>query len=129
MIGPSQATTTQTDRPPAGKETTMTYTEKMNLQKSEEYQYYMKSLCKLASTYVARIRQQFAAKAIEMYQNETVRRLVIEYGKEMETLEAHRLRDFKYAAIDEVIMNGLEDSVLNHASDYGHTIFFLFGIE
>ena len=107
----------------------MTYTEKMNLQKSEEYQYYMKSLCKLASTYVARIRQQFAAKAIEMYQNETVRRLVIEYGKEMETLEAHRLRDFKYAAIDEVIMNSLEDSVLNHASDYGQTIFFLFGIE
>lgn len=108
----------------------MTYTEKMNLQKSEEYQYYMKSLCKLASTYVARIRQQFAAKAIEMYQNETVRRLVIEYGKEMETLEAHRLRDFKYAAVDaDGMVLSLEDSCLNKSSSYGDAIKLLFDIH
>ena len=108
----------------------MTYTEKLNLQKSEEYQYYMKSLCKLASTYVARIRQQFAAKAIEMYQNETVRRLVIEYGKEMETLEAHRLRDFKFAAVDaDGMVLSLEDSCLNKSSSYGDSIKLLFDIQ
>lgn len=108
----------------------MTYTEKMYLQQSEEYQTYIKALCKLASVYVARIRQQFAAKAVEMYQNETVRRLVIEYGKEVETLEAHRLRDFKYAAVDaDGIVLSLEDPCLNKASSYGDAIKLLFDIQ
>ena len=129
-MGHHKRTRQHHDRPQAGKEPTMTYTEKMNLQKSEEYQYYMKSLCKLASTYVARIRQQFAAKAIEMYQNETVRRLVIEYGKEVETLEAHRLRDFKFAAVDaDGMVLSLEDSCLNKSSSYGDAIKLLFDIQ
>ena len=104
--------------------------EELKIMHSEEYKAYMKALCRLASQYVSRIRVQFAEKAFNMYQNETIRRLVLAYGEEAEKLDADRLRDFSFVSehisFDE---NHLEDSCLNHAGDYGQSIFFLFDIQ
>ena len=96
---------------------------------SEEYQQYLWSLCKLASGYVSRIRVQFAEKAYEMYQNETIRRIVLAYGEEIEKLEHDRFRDFRHAAqYGACTPDSLDDSCLNNARHYGNTIKMLFDI-
>jgi len=97
---------------------------------SEEYKKYIEALCQLASGYVSRIRVQFAEKAYDMYQNETVRRIVLAYGDELEDLYRHRLMDFRYAAdFGAVSQDSLEDFPLNHARHYGATIKMLFDID
>ena len=96
---------------------------------SEDYKEYLKALCHLASGYVSRIRVQFAEKAYEMYQNETVRRIVLAYGEEIEKLEHDRLKDFERAArYGACTVESLEDSCLNHADHYGQTLKMLFDI-
>ena len=108
----------------------MNDTERFQITRTEEYKQYMKALCRLASGYVSRIRVQFAEKAFDKYQDATIRRIVLAYGEQIEKLDAQRLRDF-----ETVSENGattpecLEDSCLNYASDYGHTIKMLFDIK
>ena len=105
--------------------------------RSEEYQQYMKSLCRLASIYVTRIRKQFADQAYEKYQNETIRRLVLAYGEEAERLDEYRLRWFISGASDAANDDNteganerwLKDDILNKASAYGEAIKLLFDIN
>lgn len=96
---------------------------------SEEYAAYLETLCKIASRYISRIRVQYAAKAWEMFQNETVRRIVSEYAKELEELERHRLMDFKSASEHEVSESHCEDWCLSKATSYADTIHLLFDIQ
>lgn len=94
-----------------------------------EYNEYLAALCRLASQYVSRIRVQFAEKAYEMYQNETVRRIVNAYSEEVEKLDNDRLYDFKHAARHGATTpESLSDSCLNKARSYGDTIKMLFDI-
>lgn len=96
---------------------------------SAEYKAYIMALCNLASDYVARIRQQFAAKAYEMYQNETVRKLVLAYGDEYMKLQSSRLFDFEMAAHHPHDNSYLEDTCLNNAGHYAAAIKFFFEIN
>ena len=96
---------------------------------SEEYKEYLAALCHLASGYVSRIRVQFAEKAYEMYQNETVRRIVLAYGEEYEKLEQSRLFDFRLTSEHGAVTpECLNDDCLNNARHYGNTIKMLFDI-
>lgn len=96
---------------------------------SEEYKTYIKALCRLSSSYVSWIRVKFAEQAYDMYQNETVRKLVLEYAKEIAKLDDHRLRDFELATRrDDLRADSLEDWCLNRAGHYSETIKFFFGI-
>lgn len=109
----------------------MTELEEMSIKHSEEYQTYLKALCRWASQYVTRIRAQYARKAFKMYQNETVRRIVLAYGEEAEDLDKHRLHDFDFIADHpewETAETALEDWCLSKASSYGQTIALLFEI-
>lgn len=113
--------------------------EKWQIRRSEEYQNYMKALCRLASTWVPKIRIQFAQKAYEMFQNETVRKLVLAYGEEAKQLDASRLDDFCRADenFDEDFWGKYEvnadtylrDSCLNHAGEYAQAVYYLFDIK
>lgn len=94
---------------------------------SEEYETYLRALCHLASNWVSRIRVQFAEKAYEMYQDKTVRKIVLEYGKEIEKLEQDRFEDFRFTS--KYGAKSLEDSCLNDAKHYARTIWMLFEIE
>lgn len=97
---------------------------------SEEYKAYLKALCRLASGYVSRIRVQFAEKAYEMYQNETVRKIALAYGEEVEKLDEGRFRDFRMVASSGKTSDEcLEDSCLNNARHYGATLKMLFDIR
>lgn len=99
------------------------------IKNSESYKLYLAALCKLASQYVSSIRVQFAEKAYEMYANETVRKLVLAYGLEVEGLEKDRLRSFRYVSeYGATTPEHLNDSCLNNAHNYGAAIRFLFGI-
>ena len=101
--------------------------ERLHITQSEEYKTYIKALCRLASAYIPEIRKQFAAKAFGLYANETIRQLVIEYGKELEKLEESRLRDFTFAVDYPDTEVSLEDTCLNNAGHYAAAIklFFL----
>lgn len=104
---------------------------KWNTSRTEEYQAYSKALCRLASGYVSSIRILFATQAFEKYEDPTIRRLVLEYGKECEKLDRQRLRDFENYALlddDEYHSECLEDSCLNNARHYEEAIKLLFGI-
>ena len=98
--------------------------------RTDEYKTYLSALCRLASGYVSRIRVQFADKAYEMYQDETVRRIVLAYAEEIVKLDAARLFDFRH--VSEYGTDNTEclhDSCLNHAGAYGETIKMLFEIQ
>lgn len=96
---------------------------------SDDYNEYLKALCRLSSQYVSKIRVQFAEKAYEMYQNETVRRIVYAYGEEIEKLDSDRLREFIFAAKHGAISpESMDDSCSNHARHYAETIKMLFDI-
>lgn len=96
---------------------------------SEEYKAYIKALCTLSSQYVTRIRAQFCIKAYEMYQDKTVRRIVLAYGEEHEKLEEYRLMKFMWESEkEEPDETFLKDDVLNKANAYGDTIKMLFDI-
>lgn len=108
----------------------MTDIEKFDITHSEEYKTYIKALCRLASQYIPKIRRQFAEKAFELFQNETIRKLVLAYGIEIEKLDEDRLRDFNLAAdYPESLAHGLEDSCLNNAGHYAQAIRLFFITE
>lgn len=96
---------------------------------SDEYKEYMKALCRLACVYVSEIRVQFADKAYEMYQNETVRRIVLKYGKEAEKLDKDRLFDFMHISEYGPRDYGMPDTCLSNAKHYAATIYMLFDIQ
>lgn len=104
--------------------------DRLNVTHSDEYKAYLSALCRLASGYVSRIRVKFAERAYEKYANETIRSLVLAYGKECEELDKSRLFDFElaseYGAHSE---NSLSDFCLNKAKSYGDAIWFLFDID
>ena len=102
--------------------------ENLKIIHSAEYKRYIQSLCWIAEDYVPRIRVKFAVKAFEMYQNETVRRIVLAYGDEREKLEKRRLRDFTFASENPDSVWSLEDDCLNNARSYAQTIKMLFEI-
>lgn len=109
----------------------MNYYEELKIKQSEEYKEYLKALCRWSSQFVTRIRAQYARKAFQMYQNETVRRIVLAYGEEAEDLDKHRLQDFDFIADHpehETAEVALEDWCLNKANSYGETIALLFEI-
>lgn len=105
----------------------MTDHEKFQITQSEEYKTYIAALCRLASGYIPEIRRQLAEKALENFQNETLRRLVLAYGEEIQKLDADRLREFSWAASNPETGYSLEDSCLNNAEHYAAAIklFFL----
>lgn len=104
--------------------------ERFRITHTEEYKAYLKALCRMASKWVPEIRVQYARKAYEMYADETVRRIVLEYGKEVEKLDEDRLRDFRFVSENpDFGPNHLEDSCLNHSGDYAQTVFMLFDIK
>lgn len=105
----------------------MSENERFEVIHSAEYKAYIKALCHLASQYIPEIRRQFAAKAVELFQKETIRRLVLAYGEEAKKLEEERLREFTWAANYTESEYSLEDSCLNNAGHYAAAIklFFL----
>lgn len=103
--------------------------EKMTITQSPEYKEYTAALCRLASQFIPRIRRQFAEKAFDLYNNETIRRLVIAYGEEAKKLDEYRLREFTWAADDpEHTPCELDDDCLNRAKSYADSIRFFFEI-
>lgn len=97
--------------------------------RTDEYNEYLDALCRLASEYVSRIRVQFAEKAYDMYQNETVRRVVYAYGEEIAKLDEYRKRNFGYVSrYGATTPDSLSDDCLNNANHYGQTIKMLFDI-
>lgn len=104
--------------------------QKAKVTHSDEYKEYLEALCHLACRYVPRIRVQYAIKAYEKYQDPTLRRLVLAYGKEFQKLEDDRLRAF--TRIDDRRCyndSSFEDSVLNNAKHYAEAIHALFDID
>ena len=108
----------------------MTDIERYTITSTDEYKAYLKALCRIASEYVSRIRVQFAEKAFDKYQDETLRRIVLTYGEEAEKLDEQRLFDFRcvsqYGAKSP---DSLDDFCLNKAAHYAQTVFMLFDIE
>ena len=103
--------------------------EKMTITLSPEYKEYTAALCRLASQFVPRIRRQFAEKAFDLYNNETLRRLVIAYGEEAKKLDEYRLREFTIVANNpEHFPHELDDDCLNRAKSYSDSIRFFFEI-
>lgn len=112
---------------------------KWEIRRTDEYKTYMKALSRLASQWVPEIRIQYAQKAFDMYQDETVRKLVLAYGEEWEKLDADRFHDFCRADenFDEDFYGNynvdpktyLKDSCLIHAGEYAQALFYLFGIK
>lgn len=108
--------------------------EKLKITQSEEYKKYMKALCRIASGWVSKIRIQFARKAFEKYQDETLRRLVLACGEEIEKQDAYRLREFRSVSereaddpIREDFLN--DDCCLIYNHEYARAVFLLFDIE
>lgn len=103
---------------------------KISITVSEEWKQYIAALSECASDYVPRIRQQFAAKAYDNFQNETIRKLVLAYGEEVKKLRESRERDFKFYAENPEMLkdNYLSDSCLSNEKSYRETLMFLFDI-
>ena len=97
---------------------------------SDEYNAYIKALCRLASHYISPVRVKFAERAYKMYGDPTVRKLVLAYGAECDELDDYRLRDFTFASkYGACTPESLNDWCLNKAKHYGEAIWFLFGID
>ena len=99
--------------------------------KDPQFEEYISALCNLAATYVSRIRKQFADKAVEKFQDATIRKLVLAYGEEVKKQNEYRLRQFKYEARwGENEANRLnDDHLLIHDQEYEKAIYFLFDID
>ena len=104
----------------------MSENERFEIIHSAEYKTYTEALCRLASQYIPEIRRQYAAKAVELFKNETIRRLVLAYGEEAKKLESERLREFEWAANYPETAYTLEDSCLNNARHYAEAINLFF---
>ena len=100
----------------------------VEMPESAEYKTYILALSRLSSIYIPEIRRKFAAKANGLFENETVRKLVLAYGEEERKLEADRASNFEFAARYPESEYSLEDSCLNHAGSYAEAIKFFFGI-
>ena len=108
---------------------TMTDIERMETIRTPEYKTYTAALCRLASQFVPHIRRQFADKALDLYNNESVRRLVIAYGEEAKKLDDYRLREFELVASPPgEHPHELNDDCLNRAKSYADTIRFFFEV-
>lgn len=116
----------------------MTDYEKLRTTQSEEYKAYLGALCRLASTYVPRIRHQFATRAYDKYQDASIRRLVLAYGEEARKLDADRLRVFEFASDhpdflteypDISVETHMGDCCLNQAGKFAAAVYFLFDID
>ncbi len=112
----------------------MTTNEINTIIRSDEYKQYMKALSRLSLDYVSRIRVKFAEQAFEKYQDESIRRLVLAYGTEMNKLENRLLDDFTHLAEHTALglddhhdSESLNDWPLNKAKSYADAIklFFL----
>ena len=111
----------------------MTTNEINTILHSDEYKQYMKALSRLASEYVSKVRVKFSERAFEKYQDESIRRLVLAYGREAEDLDRRRLADFTSLADhmalgldDHHTDEDLNDWPLNNANSYSEAIKFLF---
>ena len=98
---------------------------------SQEYKDYLAILSELSSCWVSRIRMQFARKAYNMYQDETIRKLVFAYGEEHKKREDERIRQFSFAAewLDRDDDYLRDSHCLIHDEEYRQTLYFLFEIE
>lgn len=98
---------------------------------SEEYKEYISALCRCSSQWVASIQIQYARKAYQMYQNETVRKLVLEYGRQIEKLDKTLLDQFRWACRDgdEARETSLYGDCLNLSGSLAKTIHYLFDID
>lgn len=104
--------------------------EDWKVMRSEEYETYLKALCRLSAGYVSRIRVKFAERAYEKFTDPTIRKLVLAYGAECEDLDRHRLNDFKYVAkYGATTEESMTDWCLNNSGHYAKAIWFLFGID
>lgn len=107
----------------------MTDIERMNTTNSPEYKAYIAALCRLASQFVPHIRRQFAERAFDLYNDESVRRLVIAYGEEAKKLDEFRLGEFTLVAEDPALhRHSLEDYCLNRAKSYADAIRLFFEV-
>lgn len=102
-----------------------------NITHSEEYKEYLSALCRCASCWIAELRIQYAQKAYEMYQNETVRKIVLEYGKLVKKADEYNLKRFTWAAEDPETStaDSVRGDCLNKAGSLADTIYFLFDIQ
>ena len=114
----------------------MTLDERIKLTHQEDYEKYIKGLAHVSERWVAHIREQFARKAVEMFKNETVRKLVLAFEDEYEKLQDDYARSFRWAANHYAVVEeddnynpSLETSCLNKAESYADAIWLLFGIE
>lgn len=108
----------------------MADTNKFQTINSPEYQAYQEALAQLASPFVCRIRIQYAMKAYEMYQNPTVRKLVLAYGEDYEKLKKDWVRSFESVANYGVReYTSMEDTCLSNAKAYAKAIELLFDIN
>ena len=97
---------------------------------SPEYQAYQEALAQLASKFVSRIRIQYAMKAYEMYQNPTVRKLVLAYGEDYKKLKQSWVHDFEFVAVHGIYeWTSMEDDCLSNAGAYAKAIELLFDIN
>lgn len=100
---------------------------------SDEFREYTDALCEYASNFVPEIREQFAEKAFEMYQNESVRKLVLAYGKDAEERRKNRKKYFQWACESAATGESCKYSIdlMNSAlaKNYGDAIWLLFGAE
>ena len=100
--------------------------------RSEEYKNYIAALARLSSEWVPRIRIQFAEKALEKFKDKTIRRIVLEFGKEIVKLDNFTVDDFMYVSeygADDYRRERIGCDCLNHASEYRRTAYMLFDIE
>lgn len=98
---------------------------------SEEYKEYIYALYRCSSCWIDELRIQYAQKAYEMYKNETIRKIVLEYGKEIKKADEYNLRRFTWAAEDPdtSTSSDVRGDCLNKAGSLADTIYFLFDIQ
>ena len=96
---------------------------------SEEYKAYLAALWRCSAHWVDKIQIQYARKAYEMYQNETVRKLVLKYGEQIAKLDEYCMDRFRYASKYEDASPNLHDDCLNIAGSLAQSIHFLFDID
>lgn len=99
--------------------------------KDPQFEEYISALCNLAATYVSRIRKQFADKAVEKFQDPTIRKLVLAYGEEVKKQNEYRLQQFRSdARWRKSEADRLDDDhLLIHDHEYAKAIWFLFDID
>lgn len=111
----------------------MNFTEeqKTEIMRTPEFEIYLKGLSRLAFNYIPSIRAKLLSKALEMYHDPAVVRLVNQYYTEQQKLEADLFGAFRNELIfgePEGYEAHLEDSCLNNAKHYHAAIMMLFDV-